>query len=132
MAGSVYQVSFVRPGRPSVVGEIVSGDSSLDNSQPPPFPSGGRLWGLIGGQHMVAAQRAAAVLLGEQAQVVAVQCGFDLASPFDPVAGQVRVVGRRPARDQRVSDDGSPGEFDQTRDVFATSPSELSGSPNTH
>ena len=78
MAGSVYQASFVRPGRPSVVGEIVSGESSFDNSQPPSFPSGGRLRGLIGGEQMVAAQRAAAVLLGEQAQVVAVQAGLTL------------------------------------------------------
>ncbi len=99
MAGSVYQVGLVRPGRPPVVGEIVGDDSSLDNSQPPSFPLGGGLRGLIDGQQMIATQRAAGVLLGEQAQVVAVQCGFDLAPPFGPVAGQVRVVGRRPARD---------------------------------
>src|SRR5271168_4394906 len=61
MAGGVHQVSLVRPGRPPVVCEIVGDDSSLDNSQPPSFPLGGGLRGLIDGQQMIATQRAAAV-----------------------------------------------------------------------
>ena len=93
MAGGVHQASIVRCARSPVVGQIFGGDGAFDDAQPPSFPLVRRLRGLIGGEQMVRAQRAATVLPGEQAQVVAVQCGWDLASPRDPVAGQFRVVG---------------------------------------
>ncbi len=32
MAGGVYQVGLVQPGQPPVVGEMLGGDGSLDNS----------------------------------------------------------------------------------------------------
>ncbi len=66
---------------------------------------------------MVAAEWATARLLGEQAQVVAVQRGFDPSPPGGPVVVQVGVVRRRRACDHLVPDDGGPGELDQVRDA---------------
>ncbi|MGH3783107.1 MAG: hypothetical protein ACRDRO_21415 [Pseudonocardiaceae bacterium] len=66
---------------------------------------------------MVAAEWAAARLLGEQAQVVAVQRGLDPSPPGGPVVVQVGVVRRRRACDHLVPDDGCPGELDQVWDA---------------
>ena len=63
---------------PSVVDEVVGGDRPADHAQPPPFPFAGGIGWLVGGEQGVPAERTAAVLPGEQAQVVAVQRGFDL------------------------------------------------------
>src|SRR5574338_272105 len=50
------------------------------------------------GVRFVSAQGTTAILLGEQAGVVAVEGGFDLASSGDPVVAQVGVIGGCPVR----------------------------------
>ena len=54
---------------------------------------------MIGGEDGVAAEWAAPGLPGEQAQVVAVQRWFDLASPLNPVVPEVGSVHRRASGD---------------------------------
>ena len=93
--------------------EVVSDYRLPGDLQPPAFPLVGRLWWLIGGEQLVPAEGAAAVLPGEQAQRVAIQRGFDASSPSGPVLGQGGVVRRRPTGDQGVPDDVGPGELDQ-------------------
>jgi hypothetical protein len=82
---------------------------------PPPFPVGRGLGRPVGGQQVIPAQRAARALLGEQAQSILTERGFDLASPFSPVLGQVGVIRGCPTRDRDVPDDAGPGEFRPAR-----------------
>jgi hypothetical protein len=64
-------------------------------------------------KQVVPAQRAAPILPGEQAQVVAVERGFDPPPSGSPVVGQVRVVRRRRAFDHLVPDNVGPGKLHQ-------------------
>jgi hypothetical protein len=66
---------------------------------------------------VISAEWAASGLLGEQAQVVAVQRGFDPSSSAGPVVDQLGIVRRRRTGNQLVPDNGSPGEFDQMWDT---------------
>ena len=90
---------------------------------------GGAGW-LVGGEHGVPAERAAAALPIEQAQRVAVQRGFDASPPGGPVPGQGGVVGGRRAVDRLVPDDVCPGELDEMGDVTAAA--DEARSPKTH
>ena len=121
MAGGVHQARSVLVQRAvsPVVGEVVGGDASPDDAQPPSLPLGRRLRRLIRGKQVVPAERTASVLLGEQAQVIAIQRGFHLAPPRGPVVDQIGVIWGCPARDYLVSNDGRPGELDQIGDVPA-------------
>src|SRR4051812_23422174 len=101
-----------------VVDEVFGGDRPACHALPPAFPVRGGL-GLVGAEQVVTAERAASVLPGEQAQVVAVQRGFDPPPPGGPVVDQVRIVRGRRAGDHLVSDDGGPAELDQVRDAAA-------------
>ena len=47
---------------------------------------------MIRGKQVVPAERTASVLLGEQAQVIAIQRGFHLAPPRGPVVDQIGVI----------------------------------------
>jgi hypothetical protein len=89
------------------------------HAQPPAFSILGGLGRLVGGEQVIPAERTAAVLPGEQTQVVAVQRGFDLSPPCGPVVDHVGVIGGCCACDQLVSDDFRPGELDQVGDVAA-------------
>jgi hypothetical protein len=135
MAGSVHQARSVpvRHATSAVVVEVVGGDRPLDDAQPPAFPLDGRLRRLIRDEQMLPTERAAPVLLGEQAQVVAVQRGRHLAPPLDPVVDQVGIIRRCPASDQLMSNDRRPGELDQVSDVPAIIYGMVPGSraPNT-
>lgn len=62
-------------------------------------------------EQVIPAERAAAVLLGEQAEAVAIERRFHPSTPFGPVLGQGRVIGGCPPQDERVPDDGGPGEL---------------------
>ena len=76
-----------------MVDEVVGGDRPADHAQPPAFPFPWGLGRLVGGEQVVTAERTATRLPGEQAQVVAVQRGFDPSPPGGPVVDQVGVVG---------------------------------------
>jgi transposase len=118
-AGGMYQAGsgVVRAAAPVLVNQILGGDRPADDAQPPCFPFVWRLGWLICSEQGIPAQRAATGLTGEQAQVVAVQRGFDPSSPTDPVVDQVGVIGRCRAGDHLVSDDAGPGELDQVGDA---------------
>jgi len=65
---------------------------------------------LCGAQEGLPADRAVAVLLIEQLDVVLIERGFDLAAPLFPVLGQDGVIERRHALNQGVPLDRGPGE----------------------
>src|SRR5262249_57804737 len=65
-----------------------SGDRFAGQAQPPAFPLTWGLWWLVWGEQVVSAERTAPVLLGEQAQVVAVERGFDPPPSGGPVVGR--------------------------------------------
>jgi hypothetical protein len=92
VAGGVYQACSVPVRRvvSPVMGEVVGADRPSGGAQPPSFPVVRGLGWLIRAQQVVSAQGTAAVLPGEQAGVVAVEGGFDLASSCDPVDAQWR------------------------------------------
>ena len=115
LAGGVRKAGGVlaRRTRPSVMDEVVSDYRLPGDLQPPAFPFVGRLRWLIGGEQLVPAEGAAAVLPGEQTQRVAIQRGFDASPPSGPVLGQGGVVRRRPTGDRGVPDDVGPGKLDQ-------------------
>src|SRR6266536_2854199 len=101
-AGGVSQAGSVavRHAAPVVGDEVLGTYLPAGDAQPPAFPL---LWGLgrlVGGEQVVPAEWAATGLSAEQAQVVAVQRGFDPSPPGGPVVDQVGVVRRRRARDQ--------------------------------
>ena len=104
-----------------LVGEIVGSEGPADDVQPPVFPLPWGLRWLVCGEQTASAERTVGLLPGEQAQVVAVQRGFDPSPPSRPVVDQVRVVRGRRTRDQLVPDDVGPGELDQVRDVARSS-----------
>jgi hypothetical protein len=58
------------------MGEIVGGYRPAGDGQPPPFPRQRGLWRLVGDEEVVTAERTAAVLPGEQAQVEGVHLGY--------------------------------------------------------
>src|SRR3954452_19898820 len=101
-----------------VVDEVFGGDRPACHALPPAFPVRGGL-GLVGAEQVVTAERAASVLPGEQAQVVAVQRALAPPPPGGPVVDQVRIVRGRRAGDHLVSDDGGPAELDQVRNAAA-------------
>jgi hypothetical protein len=86
-----------------VVGEVVGGDASPDDAQPPSLPLGRRLRRLIGGKQVVPAERTASVLLGEQAQVIAIQRAVMIES--------IAVLGSRPSGWGSGGNVGVAGEF---------------------
>jgi hypothetical protein len=73
VAAGVYQACRVpvRGVISPVVGEMIGGDGSFDHVQPPALPLVRGLRWLVGGEQVIPAQGAAAVLLGQQVQVVA-------------------------------------------------------------
>ena len=111
-AGSVNKAGLVTVrwvGSP-VMDQVVRDYCLPGDLQPPSFPLAGGFGWLIGGQQFVPAERASAVLPGEQAQRVAIQRGFDASPPIGPVLGQGWVVRRRPTVDHDVPDDVGPGK----------------------
>ena len=84
----------------------------LAGHRPPLFPLAWALWLAVGVQQQAPADGAATLLRHEQTQGDAVhRQGWAFAPPIGPVLGQRGVVWRRPALDQLVSDDPSPGEL---------------------
>ncbi len=113
-AGEVYEVCSLTARRGAgraVVDQVVRLDRLLRHPQEPPLPALGGLGWLVGGQQVLPAQGAPPILLGQQAHGVGVQWGFDLAATLRPVLGQVGVVRGRPALDQGVPRNLSPGRF---------------------
>lgn len=121
MTGSVHESGSVsvRHCSSPTMGEVIGGDRSPGNAQPPSFPLAGRLWWLIRDEQVVSAERTVPVLLGQQVQVVAVQRRFHSSPSRGPIVGQSRVIRGCPARDQLVPDDVCPGELCQAGDVAA-------------
>ena len=111
-AGSVNKAGLVTVrwiGSP-VMDQVVHGYCLAGDQQPPSLPLARGFGWLISGEQFVPAERASAVLPGEQAQRGPIHRRFDLSPPLGPVFGQRWVVRRRPALDHDVSDDVSPGK----------------------
>ena len=99
VAGGVHEAGCVLAGWAGspVVDEVV-GDYRLPGDVAATIvPTRAGTVAAVGGKQVVPAERAASVLLGEQAQRIAIQRGFDLASPRGPVLGQVGVIRGCPA-----------------------------------
>ena len=109
LAVRVNQAGAVRCGLIRVGGHVVFGDRFADDPMPL-FPFSRAAWLVVGVQEESLAQRAAAVLLGEQDQDAAVEQGRVLPASPGPVAGQGGVVRGRRAEDQTVPDDLRPAE----------------------
>src|SRR3954454_6766310 len=77
LAGGVRKAGgfLARRTQSSVMDEVVSDYRLPGDLQPPPFPLAGRLRWLIGGEQLVPAEGAVAVLPGEQTQRVAIPGG---------------------------------------------------------
>lgn len=87
-AGGVYESGSIitrsRPWSP-VMNEVIRRDRLTSDPQPPSFPLFRRLGRLFGEEEVVAAQRTARFLLGEQAERVLVERRLDLLAPSCPI-----------------------------------------------
>jgi hypothetical protein len=95
VAGGVHEVRPApsRGGGRGVVDQVVRLDRFPGDPQEPTLPALRGLGRLVGGQQVLPAQTAAAVLPGEQAHGVVIQRGRHLPAALRPVSGQVRVIG---------------------------------------
>jgi len=115
LAVGVYETELVIVWRAvsSPIADVVVLDRLADDPQPL-FPLGRALWLVVGVQQEFPAERAASTLRLQPAKGELVQRRRGLrASPFGPVLGEGRIVGRRRARDQSVPDDLGPYQPDQ-------------------
>ena len=120
VAVGVCETDPVRWVVPPVRGHGFVGDRFLGGGEPL-FPLFGGSWLVVGGQEVVPASGATALLLLGQVQGVAVERWWVSAPPTGPVAGQGRVVCGRCSFDQLVSDDSGPGELLEEQAAVAVS-----------